>query len=92
MSMKQYSNHFSNFTVTKVTTENTRWDSKKDKYVKLPKPKVTKEVVFAPKDLYEFGDVVRACDIVSDSEGTWYVGDKDHKRILKVEFELEVHY
>ena len=46
----------------------------------------------APKDLYEFADVVRACDVVSDSEGNWYVGDKDHKRILKVEFELEVHY
>ena len=52
MSMKQYSNTFSNFTVTKTVTENTKWDSKKEKYIKLAKPKVTKEVVFAPKNLW----------------------------------------
>ena len=91
MSMKQYSNTFSNFTVTKTVTENTKWDSKKEKYIKLAKPKVTKEVVFAPKDLWDFADFVRACDVVSDSEGSWYTGDKDDKRVLKVEFELEVH-
>ena len=93
MSMKQYSNTFRNFTVTKIVTENTKWDSKKEKHIKLAKPKVTKEVVFAPKYLFEIADIVRACDIVSDSEGCWYNhgNDKDHKRVLKVEFELEVH-
>jgi len=90
MSMKQYNNHFSNFTVTKIVTEKTKWDSKKEKHIKLAKPKVTKEVVFAPKDLYEFADVVRACDVVSDSEGNYY-HYSIHKRVLKVEFELEVH-
>jgi len=91
MSMKQYSNNFNNFTVTKIVTENTRWDRKKERHVKLPKPKVTKTVVFAPNDLWDFADFVRACDVVSDREGAWYQGEKDHKRILKVEFELEVH-
>jgi len=92
MTMKQYSNSFNNFTVTKIVTEKTKWDSKKQKHIKLAKPKVTKEVVFAPKYLFEIADVVRACDIVSDSEGNWYVGDNDHKRVLKVEFELEIDY
>ena len=37
--------------------------------------------------------LVRACDVVSDSEGYWYNhGDKDHKRVIKVEFELDVMY
>ena len=90
--MKQYINYFRNFTVTKIVTENTKWDSKKGKHIKLAKPKVTKEVVFSPKDLREFADLVRACDIVSDSEGSWYVGDKDHTRVLKVEFELEIDF
>jgi len=88
--MKQYTNSLSNFTVTKIVTENTKYDSKKGKHIKLAKPKVTKEQIFAPKDLWDFADFVRACDIVSDSEGTWYSGDADHKRILKVEFELEI--
>ena len=43
MSMKQYSNTFSNFTVTKTVTENTKWDSKKEKHIKLAKPKVDEE-------------------------------------------------
>ena len=90
--MKQYINYFRNFTVTKVTTENTKWDFKKQKYIKFAKPKVTKEVVFAPKNLREFADLVRACDIVSDSEGGYYNGDKDNKRVLKVEFELEIDF
>tara|TARA_Y100000361_G_C11131016_1_gene328928 strand:+ start:314 stop:592 length:279 start_codon:yes stop_codon:yes gene_type:complete len=92
MSMKQYSNSFSNFTVTKIVTENTKWDSKKEKHIKLAKPKVTKEVIFAPKDLWDFADLVRACDIVSDGEGVWYTGDRDDKRVLKVEFELDINY
>ena len=91
MSMKQYSNTFRNFTVTKTVTENTKWDSKKEKYIKLAKPKVTKELIFAPRTLWDFADFVRACDVVSDGEGTWYTGDRDDKRVLKVEFELEVH-
>ena len=92
MSMKQYSNSFSNFSVTKIVTENTKWDSKKEKHIKLAKPKVTKEVIFAPKDLWDFADLVRACDIVSDGEGVWYTGDRDDKRVLKVEFELDINY
>ena len=92
MSMKQYSNSFANFTVTKIVTENTKWDSKKQKHTKLTNPKVTKEVVFAPRYLFDFADFIRACDIVSDGEGGWYVGEQDHKRGLKVEFELEVDH
>lgn len=93
MSMKQYSNSFNNFTVTRIITEKfTKWDNKKEKHIKLDKTKVTKKVVFAPKYLFEIADIVRACDIVSDSEGNWYAGDKDHKRVLKVEFELEIDY
>ena len=92
MSMKQYSNSFNNFTVTRIVTENTKWDSKKEKHIKLAKPKVTKEVIFAPKDLWDFADLVRACDIVSDGEGVWYTGDRDDKRVLKVEFELDINY
>jgi len=87
--MKQYTNNFRNFTVTKIVTENTKWDIKKEKHIKLDKPKVTKEVVFAPKNLCDFADVVRACDIVSDSEGNYY-HYSIHKRVLKVEFELEI--
>ncbi len=94
MSMKQYSNFFNNFTVTRIVTENTKWDSKKEKHVKLAKPEITKEVIFAPKDLHDFADLVRACDVVSDSEGYWYNHgeDKRRKRVLKVEFELDVMY
>tara|TARA_R100001443_G_scaffold44540_1_gene57520 strand:+ start:2220 stop:2495 length:276 start_codon:yes stop_codon:yes gene_type:complete len=88
--MKQYTNFFRNFTVTKIVTENTKYDSKKGKHIKLAKPKVTKEQIFAPKNLGDFADLVRACDIVSDGEGTWYTGDADHTRVLKVEFELEI--
>ena len=69
MSMKQYSNTFSNFTVTKTVTENTKWDSKKEKHIKLAKPKVTKELIFAPRNLWDFADFVRACDVVSDGKG-----------------------
>ena len=58
----------------------------------LPKPKTTEEEVFAPRDLYTFADFVRACDIVSDGEGGWYAESKEStpKRVLKVEFELEI--
>ena len=56
MSMKQYSNFFNNFTVTRIVTENTKYDSKKEKHIKLAKPEITKEVIFAPKDLHEFAD------------------------------------
>ena len=94
MSMKQYSNFFNNFTVTRIVTENTKYDSKKEKHIKLAKPEITKEVIFAPKDLHDFADLVRACDVVSDSEGYWYNHgeDKRRKRVLKVEFELDVMY
>ena len=92
MSLKQYSNSFRNFTVTRIVTEKTEWDEKKKKHVKLPKPKTTEEEVFAPRDLYTFADFVRACDIVSNGEGGWYVRSKEDtpKRVLKVEFELEI--
>ena len=91
MSMKQYSNYFSNFTVTKTVTENTKWDSKKEKHIKLAKPKVTKKVIFPSKNLYDFADLVRACDIITDSEGSLYEGANTEK-VLKVEFELETSY
>tara|TARA_R100000995_G_scaffold80713_1_gene52777 strand:+ start:264 stop:536 length:273 start_codon:yes stop_codon:yes gene_type:complete len=90
--MKQYTNNFRNFTITKIVTKNTKWDIKKQKYIKFAKPKVTKKQIFGPKDLWDFADLVRACDIVSDSEGGYYVGDKDSKRVLKVEFELEIDF
>lgn len=92
MSLKQYSNNFVDFTVTRIVTEYTQWDNKKKKHIKLAKPKVTKEEVFAPRNLFTFADLVRACDIVSDGEGGWYVRSKEDtpKRVLKVEFELEI--
>ena len=91
-SLKQYINNFGNFTITRIVTEYTKWDPKKEKHIKLPKQKVTEEVVFAPRDLYTFADVVRACDIVSDGEGGWHTCGRDNmpKRVLRVEFELEI--
>ncbi len=94
MSLKQYSNSYTNFTVTKTITEFTKWDFKKKKHVKLAKPKTTEEVVFASTNLFDIADFVRACDMVSDKEGGWHTCDKDSrpKRVLKVEFELEVDH
>lgn len=94
MSLKQYSNSFTNFTVTKIVTEYTQWDNKKKKHIKLAKPKVTKEEVFAPRNLFDLADFVRACDMVSDGEGGWHTCAKDNlpTRVLKVEFELEVDH
>ena len=92
MSLKQYSNSYTNFTVTRIVTEYTQWDNKKKKHVKLAKPKVTKEEVFASTNLFDIADFVRACDMVSDREGGWYARSKEDtpKRVLKVEFELEI--
>lgn len=92
MSLKQYGNGYGNFSVTRIVTEYTEWDTEKQEHIKLPKPRVTKKVVFAPRDLFSVADFVRACDIVSDSEGGWYHGNKDDasERVLKVEFDLEI--
>jgi|TARA_R110000824_G_C15108196_1_gene666916 hypothetical protein len=91
-SLKQYSNSYGNFSVTRIVTEYTEWDTKKQEHIKLPKQRVTKKVVFTSRDLYQLVDFVRACDIVSDSEGGWYHGNEDDpsERVLRVEFDLDI--
>ena len=53
--------------------------------------KYAKKVIFPSKNLYDFADLVRACDIITDSEGSLYEGANTEK-VLKVEFELETSY
>ena len=91
-SLKQYSNSYGNFSVTRIVTEHTEWDTEKQEHIKLPKQRVTKKVVFTSRDLYQLVDFVRACDIVSDSEGGWYDGNEDdpNERVLRVEFDLDI--
>jgi len=89
--MKPYTTHFKNFIVTEIVTASTKWDNIKEKHIKLAKPKVTKKVIFPSKNLYDFADLVRACDIITDSEGSLYEGANTEK-VLKVEFELETSY
>ena len=91
-SLKMYGNSYGSFRVTRIVTEHTEWDPEKQVHVKLKEPRVTETVIFAARDLYTLADVVRACDIVSDSEGAWYDSNKvaPSERVLKVEFDLEV--